>query len=106
VGDLHSIATARIETERPSRYLVQLCRHASAMDGAHGHTGVRAEWSETHGTVHFGQWGRCVLDAEAGTLTVRVEADDEDGLRRIQEVVSRDLDRFGRRDRLAVDWQA
>ncbi len=30
-------AEAQIDTERPGRYLAQLCRHAAAMGGARGH---------------------------------------------------------------------
>lgn len=52
-------AEARIQTERPSRYLVQLCRHA----------------------------------------------DSEENLQRIQSLITRNLERFGRRDHLNVNWQ-
>lgn len=107
-------AEARIETERPSRYLVQLCRHANAMSETEGHghrthagsprPDVRAEWSETRGLIRFDPWGECTIEATATTLVLRIEAAGEDGLRRIQEVVTADLGRFGRRDRLAVSW--
>jgi hypothetical protein len=39
------------------------------------------------------------------TLTLRVEATDEDGLERIQDIITRNFNRFGRRERLTVDWQ-
>ena len=111
-------AEAQIETERPSRYLVQFCKHAAAMGagGGHGprvHLGdklarrevrVDAEWSDTHGTVTFTPWGACTLEADADTLTVRIEATDEDNLRQIQDIVTRDFDRFSRRDPLTVTW--
>jgi hypothetical protein len=110
---------AQIETERASRYLVQLCKHASAMAGARGHrfrrhagghtparseVQVHAEWSETHGTISFTPWGQCTIQANASTLAVRVEAADEENLRQIQDVITRDLDRFGQRDHLTVNW--
>jgi hypothetical protein len=112
------ILEARIETERPSRYLVQFCKHAAAMGGgehsprAHLHgmaaarrdVQVRADWSDTRGTVTFTPWGRCTLSAGDGSLAVRIEAADEDGMRQIRDVVTRDLDRFSRRDPLAVTW--
>ena len=112
------ILKAQIETERPSRYLVQFCKHAAAMGRGGGHTPrmhlrgmmtrrelqVAAEWSETHGTVTFTPWGRCTLSAEAGSLTLLIEATDEDGLRQIRDVVSRDFERFSRRDPLTVTW--
>jgi hypothetical protein len=112
-------AEAQIDTERPSRYLVQLCRHAAAMTGTHGHrfrihaggdplarreVQIRAEWSDTHGSVRFDPWGQCTIQATAHTLMLRVEATDEDNLRRIQDVITSDLDRFGRREHLTVNW--
>ena len=113
-------AQAQVKTHRSSRYLVQLCRHAAAMgdiDGdrprTHGGSAapaghevqLQAEWSDTHGTVSFAPRGRCTLQASEDTLTLRVEATDEGTLRRLQEVLTRNLERFGRRDRLTVAWQ-
>ncbi|WP_279340610.1 DUF2218 domain-containing protein [Sphaerisporangium perillae] len=109
---------AQIETERPSRYLVQFCKHAAAMGGGghaprmhlHGimarrEVRVSAEWSDTHGIVTFTPWGKCTLAAEGNILDVRIEAADEDGLAQIQDVITRDLDRFSRRAPLVVTWQ-
>lgn len=109
----------RIASENPSRYIGRLCKHASSMArrGLHSprlHLGRRveqpegelhAECSSTRGAITFGEWGRCSLEADARTLTVRVEADDEANLRRIQNIVTRDLDRFGGRDRPTIDWR-
>jgi hypothetical protein len=110
---------ARIETDRPGRYLRQLCKHAASMGGARGHGArvhlrrmlardevqVHAEWSDTHGVVTFDPWGLCTIQAVANALTLRIEAADEESLLRIQDIVTRNLDRFGRRDRLTVEWQ-
>lgn len=65
----------------------------------------RAEWSETDGigTVNFGQW---TMHATPGELRLRAEADSEEDLRRIQDLVTARLEEIGRRDRLTVDWQA
>ncbi len=108
-------AEAQIETEHPSRYLVQLCRHASKM-GRHLrhrpriHAGgdappeiQHAEWSDTHGTVTLscGQW---TMQATPGTLTLRAEATDQENLRRIQDLVAGRLEQIGRRDHLKVNW--
>jgi hypothetical protein len=109
-------AEARVLTERPSRYLVHLCRHFNHsvrhsprthhFDNAHPPVGAKAqvEWSDTDGSVDVG-WGTCTLQATAGALMVRVEAADETALDRIQNLVATHLDRFGRRDRLVVTWQ-
>jgi hypothetical protein len=117
------IAEARVETERPSRYLVQLCKHFDNR-GRHldhrprGHKGgdaralremravaaqAQVEWSETRGTVRL-PWGRCEMRAEPGALTVRVEAVDEENLRRLQDLVAGHVERFGRREGLAATW--
>jgi hypothetical protein len=109
-------AYARIETDRPSRYLVQLCQHASQMGRMRhrppsGHTGgqpppeVRhVDCSETRGTVDFAG-GRWTLQATANTLTMRVDAADEDTLGQLQEGIAGRLQRIGRRDQLAVTWR-
>jgi hypothetical protein len=104
------VIEAVLATERPSRYLVQFCRHASAMDrsrhkmhrGARGRHGghrpeARAEWNDAEGVVTFTPGGRCVLtaDTDGGTLTIRIEADDQDALGSLREIVSRDFTRFG-----------
>jgi hypothetical protein len=97
------IAEARVETERPSRYLVQLCRHVSKAAQAHPQMQARVEWSDDLGMISFG-WGRCTLRADPGVLTLRAEAPDEDDLRRVEHRVADRLERFGRRDQLTVTW--
>jgi hypothetical protein len=105
-------AEAQVETRRPSRYLVQLCQHFSHKGGFLGHRRpaflmpdlIHVEWSETHGIVSFG-WGQCTMQASTGILTLHAEADSEENLQRVQDVVARHLGRFGRRDHLAVNWQ-
>jgi hypothetical protein len=109
-------AEALVETEHPSRYLVQLCRHLSEMgqhlrhrprtrDGGHAPPEVQhVEWSETQGIVRL-SWGQWTMQATADALTLRVEAADEESLRRIQDLVAGRLEGFGRRDHLTVNWQ-
>jgi hypothetical protein len=107
---------ARIATDRASRYLTQLCRHASQMS-QHPHYQPRThgggdappkvehtEYSDTHGIIKFA-WGQCTLQATQDTLTLRAEATDEDGLGRIQEGIARRLETIGRRGQLTVTWQ-
>jgi hypothetical protein len=99
------IAEARVETERPARYLAQLCEHVSKVFPGHSQMQARVEWSEDHGSIDFG-WGRCILRTEPRVLTLRAEAPDEETLRRIERQIAERLERFGRRDRLAVTWTA
>ncbi|MCF1595741.1 DUF2218 domain-containing protein [Streptomyces muensis] len=110
------IAEARVETDRPSRYLVQLCKHLSNKGRHLGHRppghrppGLRpdqihVEWSDTQGVLTL-PWGRCTLHAERDALVLRAEGDDEQGLRRLQELMATHLERFGRREGLQVNWQ-
>ncbi|MGW3628330.1 DUF2218 domain-containing protein [Streptomyces sp. NPDC000880] len=117
-------AEASVETERPSRYLVQLCKHF-ANKGRHlghrpqAHLGgdaqalrdmravaeqARVEWTDTEGDVSL-PWGGITLRAASGVLTLRVEAVDGEDLRRLQDLVAGHVERFGRRDGLQVSWQ-
>jgi hypothetical protein len=114
-------AEAHIETERPSRYLAQLCRHVSNIYSKDQHLQNQQhrqaadqrqarpqpphiEWSETHGTITLGD-GKIMMHANPGALTLRAEAANEDILRQIQDLITGLLHRFGRRDHLTVHWQ-
>ena len=109
-------AEAQVKTEDPGRYLTQLCRHAQQVHRMrhrprnHGGDGQpppkvqHVECSETSGTISFG-WGQCTMQASSGTLTLRAEAADEERLQRVQDIIARDIDRFGKRNQLTVSWQ-
>jgi len=62
------------------------------------------EWSDTRGTLTL-TWGRCTMQAGPGTLTVRAEAASDESLQRVQDLITRNLERFGRREHLKVTWQ-
>jgi hypothetical protein len=111
---------ARITTDRPNRYLSQLCQHATAMNSTSGHRfrkhshdqhaedarlTVHAECSDDAGVLTFtpGE-GRCTISATANLLTVRIDADEHEMLIRVRDVITRDLERFGRRAGLSVSW--
>lgn len=108
-------AEAQIQTGRPGRYLVQLCRHARQMTQHRGHRRhihsedgaspevQHVEWSDTEGIVRL-NWGQWTIRATTDTLTVRAEAVNEDALRRIQDLVTGRLEQFGRREHLTVAW--
>jgi hypothetical protein len=113
------IAEACIDTDRPGRYLVQLCKHAAAMGSGRGHrlrmhgdeanavgdVTVHAEWSDNLGTVTFDPWGQCRLKAEEASLLVQVQAVCVDDLRRIEEIVTNNLVRFSRHQ-MVIAWRA
>jgi hypothetical protein len=101
--DARLIAEARVATERPSRYLVQLCRHVNKVSERDPQMQAHVDWSDDHGVISFG-WGRCTLRADPGVLTLRAEAPDEESLRRLEHRVTDRLEWFGRRDQLTVIW--
>jgi hypothetical protein len=49
--------------------------------------------------------GRCTLRAADDMLTIRAEASSAQDLAQIQELITRRLEGFGRRERLTVTWQ-
>lgn len=90
---------ARVRTERAGRYLTQLCDHGGKMrlasfhrrtghqshGGGEGPPAVQhAQSTDTDGVIDFG-WGRCTLHATAEELVLAALAEDEQGLRRIQD---------------------
>jgi hypothetical protein len=121
------IAEARVETDRPARYLAQLCQHLGNK-GRHLGAGkgrrlrhrpggrqadhsrpvqaeqVHVEWSETDGTVTF-PGGLCAMQANDNALMLRAEAADAASLEFIENLIASHLGRFSRREPLTVTWQ-
>ena len=97
-------AEARVETERSSRYLDQLCRHVSKVAQGRPQMEATVEWSDEEGVITLPWGGRCALRAEPGVLSLWAEAPDEESLRQVQDRVTERLERFGRRDRVTVTW--
>ena len=46
------------------------------------------------------------MQATPGTLTLRAEAADEASLRKIQDMLTTRLEKFGRREHLTVAWHS
>jgi len=88
-------AQANVATNRPSRYLTQLCKHFGRK--------IPAEYDNEQGTTTF-EAGTCTMHARDGVLRLRAEAGNDDGLRQVQDVVGSHLERFGARDELTVQW--
>jgi hypothetical protein len=112
-------AEADIRTEHAATYLARLCGHAGKMGTAGRRLGHRrpshargdappevrrVECSGTEGTVSL-DWGQWTMWAFPGRLTVRAEAADQESLRRIQDLLTARLLKFGRREHLTVNWQ-
>ena len=108
-------AEAHVQTSSAGRYLARLCQHAGKMGRpqrhrprAHRSSGgppevLHAECSETEGSIVL-SWGRCVLQADPGSLTLHADAADEESLTRIQDMIAGRLEKFGRRENLSVTW--
>jgi hypothetical protein len=88
---------ARISTPKASVYMKQLCRHF-----AHK---VDASFDDERGRIAFPA-GVCRLEAAGGVLVLAADADDEESLRRVEDVVASHLERFASRDDLEVAWGA
>ena len=112
-------AQADIQTDHAARYLERVCGHAGKMGPAGHRLGHRppshargdgppevrhVECSGTEGTVSL-NWGQWTMRALPGLLAVRAEAADEDSLRRIQDLLTARLQKFGRREHLTVTWR-
>ena len=91
----HSVA--RVESERASIYLQQLCKHF-----AHKRP---VEFTPERGQISLGA-GMCRLDASGGVLTIRAEAEDADKLVQLQDVIAKHLERFAFRSPVTLDWRA
>jgi len=86
-----------VPTASASRYLQQLCKHWSHK--------FAVEFTPERGTIPFDETRRCLLDASADRLALRIEAADDAMLERTQGVVIDHLKRFAFREDLGnVQW--
>ncbi len=89
--------TARLDTDRPERFIKQLISHL----------GNRLETSSTApgvGTVHIPDGGTCALTSDATGIRLSAEAATEEDLARVQDVVARHLLRFTDIPTLTEEW--
>ena len=90
-------ANARVETDRASSYLQQLCKHF-----AHK---LAVEFTPEQGRIEF-SIGTCRLAAKDRVLTLDAEAQDDATLTQLQGVVDRHLLRFAFREEMRIEWKA
>ena len=86
---------AEVATDRPSPYLLQLAKHFRHK--------LDVTFDAERGTIPF-EFGRAELSTAEGVLVLEALADSREGLERVEQVVGSHLERFGRRDELAVRW--
>lgn len=91
-------SVSETSTAHASRYLQQLCRHWSHR--------FAVEFNATDGTVDFGEGKALRLQADGETLALRLTAQDQPTLERMQEVVAEHLLRFAFKEALTFTWKA
>jgi hypothetical protein len=91
-----ALETARVPTANGAKYVQQLCKHWSHK--------LDVQLSENAGIVRFPA-AVATMAAAAETLTVQVEAEDDETLQRMKGVVASHLDRFAFREApLPFEW--
>lgn len=88
-------ARARVVTDRAERYAKQLAEHLGRRN---------APVVEPDGVRLVLTSGSCLLVPGADHLLLVATAADDDALSAVEDVVTRHLERMGRRDELAVAW--
>ncbi|MBL0402765.1 DUF2218 domain-containing protein [Microvirga aerilata] len=92
-----AVEKARVPTTNGAKYLQQLCKHWSHK--------LDVKLRESEGVVRFPN-AIATMAASADTLTVTVEAEDDETLQRMKGVVASHLDRFAFREApLPFVWQ-
>ena len=90
-------AETRIATPAASKYLQQLCKHWSHK--------FAVVFTPEKGRVPFGDSRAATFEASDDTLTMRIEAADDETLTRMQSVVVEHLKRFSFREDLGnIEW--
>jgi hypothetical protein len=101
-------STARVATERPATYLKQLCAHFADASQRHSAQEFEVTFDDHEGFINFAPVvsGTCRLDAwQEGVLVLEVSGSDQATLERVQRIVTKHLERFGRSDGLTVHWR-
>ena len=90
-------AEARVATGNASHYIKVLCNHFGRK--------VSAEFTATQGSVRF-PFGVCQLSGDSEALALRVQADNDEQLAQLKDVVGGHLEKFARRGEvISVQWQ-
>ena len=86
---------ARVATAMAQRYMIQLCKHFEHR--------LAVSYTTEAGSIAFPS-GTCRLEAAPDLLILRAEAQDEEQLGQLEQVVSRHLERFAFRDKPQLAW--
>lgn len=88
-------AQADVPTAEASKYLRQPVRHFKHK--------IPASFDDHASTLDFPD-GRTMLKADNGLLKMLVEAREEAGLKSLEDVLARHLERFALREKPAIVW--
>jgi hypothetical protein len=86
---------SRVATTVPRRYLGQLCKHFEHK--------LPVTLDAASGSIAFSA-GLCSLSTETDALVMQVDAADDEGLARLEDVVARHLLRFAFREPPEIVW--
>jgi hypothetical protein len=114
-----AVLEGHVVTDRPERYIKQLCQHAAALGRrgphqltAHGsemealrEVTVGASWTDSAGSIDLVPWGRCELQSVDGGFGISIEADSTEHLDRIADRIERNIARIGKGS-LSIHWAA
>ena len=93
-------ATAVVVSDAAARYAKQLVAHLGHKVSVSTVAGQPATWRFVFA------YGVGVVRVAGGRLQLEAEAADPEALARVQDVLGRHLERFGRRGELTVQWRA
>jgi hypothetical protein len=89
--------TAFLETDRPERYIKQLVSHlGNRLETSVDDAGIAI--------VRIPNGSTCVLVPNETGIDMRADADGDESMARIQDVVGRHLIRFTKDEALTRDW--
>jgi hypothetical protein len=100
-------SSARVATDRPTRYLKQLCEHFAHEAPRHSGHQLDVTFDDYEGFVDFAPVvsGTLRLHArEQDALAVEASGTDRGALERVQRILTEHVERFGARDGLTVEW--
>lgn len=87
-----------IQSEHAPRYLTTLCRHFARK--------VPATWDEQQGEVKFVD-GLCLMSVanDCQVLEIRCQSAAEEGLAKLESIITQHVKMFERREQLQLAWQ-
>lgn len=92
----HIISTTTVTTQKASGYLQQLCKHF-------GHK-IEVVFSAEKGSLTFGTC-HAELEAQPEGLVMRVFAENQEDIAKMQHVLGSHLERFAFREDLKFEWK-